>query len=572
MKKIIFLLIFFLTLLMNINFIRALCTCNWLLCAGDPCCEITLSGIILSNMDCCENSDCQDYCENLGYEVGDNIIGCTGSGKLLIVACECAGVDYHASNCYTWGDADCSIKCGAECEMNAGCTKYPNGKCNLDTCKCEYPELTPCSELGKNDCISRSDCTWCSKCNNNQQVIEGGVGKCVSGSCPTYSCKKDSCGAECDSDDDCDPGQTCNLEGCYCEQIPEKTCSEAGGTCKENSCSYYEDPCSSLSGSCPSNKPYCCEGTCKIPTEPEPSGCTREGEYFCSESLSSCFNQCKAGYSYYQSDCDDDGTTEYCCECRSTTTTTTPPSGDCYKCTWCEYSSACKQTKYYTTDKTGQTKACPAGCTPGADNVTCTEVASSYCGTPTTTTTLPECSPIHPEPCGGEGKLEGMYCPGEGSYSWTCQKTTGGTLSISLETTDDIDIEISDPCGHKETKKHMSESMCNKKGKWTIKLIPRAIHSPYNITSSWIVSCTSDDDCPNCYEKCDIDGSITGTPNICYDFRPLLTNTCRYYDYCENGYIPGTTTPCSPFDDYCYNAQSELCNDSNYACHAWFSC
>ena len=61
--------------------------------------------------------------------------------------------------------------------------------------------------------------------------------------------------------------------------------------------------------------------------------------------------------------------------------------------------------------------------------------------------------------------------------------------------------------------------------------------------------CSVDSDCTHCYEKCDVDGLITGTPNTCYDFRPIIAGTCRYYDWCENGHEPGDpSVPCD-YDD-----------------------
>jgi hypothetical protein len=72
------------------------------------------------------------------------------------------------------------------------------------------------------------------------------------------------------------------------------------------------------------------------------------------------------------------------------------------------------------------------------------------------------------------------------------------------------------------------------------------------------VECLSDDDCPYCYQKCDL-------MNSCYDFRPQLTGSCRYYDNC-------TSQTCSTNLAYCYNVESALCADSNWRCHSWFSC
>lgn len=73
------------------------------------------------------------------------------------------------------------------------------------------------------------------------------------------------------------------------------------------------------------------------------------------------------------------------------------------------------------------------------------------------------------------------------------------------------------------------------------------------------VECLSDADCPYCYQKCDI------STHTCYDFRPQLTGTCKYYDYCDS-------VTCSTDSNYCYNVDPTKCADSSRRCHAWFSC
>jgi hypothetical protein len=99
--------------------------------------------------------------------------------------------------------------------------------------------------------------------------------------------------------------------------------------------------------------------------------------------------------------------------------------------------------------------------------------------------------------------------------------------------------------------------------------------------------CDTDSDCPYCYQKCDVDGSETGTPNTCYDFRSDIA-ACEYYDYCECGYIPetadcnydcsvctGTKQLCPDCgassdicnNDYCSNVEEALCYDITTRCH-----
>ncbi|MCD6226554.1 MAG: hypothetical protein J7J93_02040 [Candidatus Aenigmarchaeota archaeon] len=440
--------------------------------------------------------------------------------------CECSDWTYYgcgSGGCaqyQKYGTRTCTGNCPSNTKTERCLNSEACGYCTQDKgcCECIDHKLSPSEWMcnGENEYCA-SDCTC--------KIGEPHCGDGVCDTCGTEDC------LTCPEDCPCPYGYTCVENGNLIASCEKTTC-EPGKICGFSPCMWSYTCCAQ--NDCPpgidcycyqyllkclsTTDGYQCVGTgdtqeCECPV----NDCTDAGGT-CVSGPAACVRKCGPNYDYdsTSSECLTGG----CCICYGPTTTPYPP-------------------------------------------------------TSTTTPSTTICTPNHPEPCGGEGKLEGMYCPVEGEYSWKCQKNEGGTLSVSFASLSDIvDIEISDPCGQKKTKRGMSSCSCNKKGEWTVKLKPIEIHSPYTIQAFWtpLTSCTSDDDCPNCYEKCDIDGSITGTPNICYDFRPLLTNTCRYYDYCENGYIPGTTTPCSPFDDYCYNAQSELCNDSNYACHAWFSC
>ncbi len=51
------------------------------------------------------------------------------------------------------------------------------------------------------------------------------------------------------------------------------------------------------------------------------------------------------------------------------------------------------------------------------------------------------------------------------------------------------------------------------------------------------------------YEKCGLPGWSTGSGDHadqcqCYDFRPIECVGCVYYDYCDSGYVPGTSKSC----------------------------
>ena len=133
--------------------------------------------------------------------------------------------------------------------------------------------------------------------------------------------------------------------------------------------------------------------------------------------------------------------------------------------------------------------------------------------------------------------------------TWECQKNEGGTLKVNLDTSDTIKIKIESPCGTEKSKTGDScKDYCEHAGTWRITLHPIEIHSPINIMVTWspgLPPCNTDEDCPYCWQNCDLDGSITGTPGRCYDFRPYM-HGCLFYDYCQDGHDPDNPNiPCS---------------------------
>ncbi|MBU5688733.1 MAG: carboxypeptidase-like regulatory domain-containing protein [Candidatus Aenigmarchaeota archaeon] len=79
-----------------------------------------------------------------------------------------------------------------------------------------------------------------------------------------------------------------------------------------------------------------------------------------------------------------------------------------------------------------------------------------------------------------------------------------------------------------------------------------------------VVDCFKDDDCP-IYAYC--------SENLkCIDLREFAAS-CNYFDYCDNGKIPGTQQNCV-YGIHCYsknipeNEMWPLCNDNNYAAHS----
>ena len=88
------------------------------------------------------------------------------------------------------------------------------------------------------------------------------------------------------------------------------------------------------------------------------------------------------------------------------------------------------------------------------------------------------------------------------------------------------------------------------------------------------IYCDEDDDCPRCYQKCNL--SI----NRCYDFRTRIAGSCKYYDWCDRGYEPGHYGEggyeCSidngGYGDHCSNVDQDLCDNEYYGCHVIWSC
>ncbi|MCX8178872.1 MAG: Ig-like domain-containing protein, partial [Candidatus Aenigmarchaeota archaeon] len=78
-----------------------------------------------------------------------------------------------------------------------------------------------------------------------------------------------------------------------------------------------------------------------------------------------------------------------------------------------------------------------------------------------------------------------------------------------------------------------------------------------------VVDCFADQNC-RVYEYC--------SNRRCIDLRPMASS-CNYFDYCENGRVPGTQQPCV-WGEHCYSRNvdqqltTQLCNDAGYRAHA----
>ncbi len=175
--------------------------------------------------------------------------------------CQCAN-DPLVYQCVQW-------ECGAECDEDSDCAPY--GTCS-DNCLCIYEPYCGDGNIDPGEECElpvTSDNSYCdqqptTQCVGNKTASRDSLGDCDS-ECGCVLdpfgppvCIKDSCGAECDSDDDCNllqlsiiPSTTfyCNLDTCMCEQV-EPECGngiiDAGEECEPpntvlSTCDYGED-------------------------------------------------------------------------------------------------------------------------------------------------------------------------------------------------------------------------------------------------------------------------------------------------------------------------------------------
>jgi hypothetical protein len=177
----------------------------------------------------CDGKTCGD--DGCGGECGtcSAFEACTDTG-----ACECVP-SCEKTIC---GDDGCGGDCGT-CETGAMCSE---GKC---VCA---PECTD-KECGDDSCGGT-----CGTCETGATCGDTGKCDCVP-DCSGAPCATDGCGGVCDT---CGSGQVCM----------EDTCCTP--TCGDSVCG--NDGCGALCGTCPDDKPYCVEGACEPPCQPDCEG------------------------------------------------------------------------------------------------------------------------------------------------------------------------------------------------------------------------------------------------------------------------------------------------------------
>lgn len=137
-----------------------------------------------STGECTDDEDCVTPCS--GY-------------KQAPYAC-----DPNSNTCIAATTQVCSIDCGAMCEDNNNCDM--DLYCNTDTCECEAMPTT---------CTVDDDCDI--GCYGKKKVpysCDTGNNTCVYAT--TKECSKE-CGAFCESEADCNAGETCSQDTCSCE-------------------------------------------------------------------------------------------------------------------------------------------------------------------------------------------------------------------------------------------------------------------------------------------------------------------------------------------------------------------
>ncbi len=171
------------------------------------------------------------------------------------------------------------VECYASNKADGTCRLYNSNNALIDTGTPQTSSKTKdirvissvCSERSESECLSEASCEWCDACSNqysspildkNSQPKDSCVPK---DTCQTsYSCKGNSCGAECDADaTGCSATDCSSMNGCYNTQwqkdqttiqgwvsygdgsYKKYTCGDSPNSCQLLTCSCTDNACSS---------------------------------------------------------------------------------------------------------------------------------------------------------------------------------------------------------------------------------------------------------------------------------------------------------------------------------------
>ena len=269
------------------------CTCDVRTECIDTPCKPSISYNDPRCMDCeqhtdktsCNNDPECDWCPLCQYTVRPTKVNQWLEGKCVITGTDCGwyceigycgatcGVDTDCpcppDGCVDYDDdgfeddlldypdygycVDCPTSCYCEDGINQGEPCEPSVYIDDPSCIelfCGDGIITPpeeCEPPGTSNNVNCGQTT--SECLGNKLGTRDAFGDCdVSCGCVpdnfVYICVKDECGAECDSDDDCDDCNvhtidTCNLDTCSCEHETQPYCGDGnidpGEECEEDS-------------------------------------------------------------------------------------------------------------------------------------------------------------------------------------------------------------------------------------------------------------------------------------------------------------------------------------------------
>ncbi|MFH1510130.1 MAG: Ig-like domain-containing protein, partial [Candidatus Woesearchaeota archaeon] len=228
----------------------------------------------VNNNEVCENPSTTNnqYCSQSAYQ-------CVGTKKAVRDSygncnsqCACSYDSFGTAQCVQGS-------CGAECDSDGDCNdgnQHTTDKCSSN-CVCEHTQTTYCGDgvLNNGEACERpstSNNNYCGQsakqCSGTKTQTRDSYGNCNSGCGCTYDnfgtaqCIQGSCGAACDSNNDCDDGDShttdsCDLSSCSCKHTSTAYCGDGivnnGESCERPSTT-NNNYCSQSAEQCVSHK------------------------------------------------------------------------------------------------------------------------------------------------------------------------------------------------------------------------------------------------------------------------------------------------------------------------------